>query len=201
MKGSIRLAWLALLGAALLRGQAFSQADLQQWLAVWQQKQQLQDWNIEIRIARRNELGPNVGDVHFQGGKRAQIRVLDAAECTYVPAPKVRRYTELTVAHELVHLSVLPLGKGENDRKVEDRVEEITEALVLGNVPACATPRDFMEAEIVSLPWKPVDTRIREEVIRKLTAALLDGRPSWTKEHTAACASTIKSFFARSGWR
>jgi hypothetical protein len=129
------------------------------------------------------------------------LTVSSVLSFSILPAPKIRKYTELTVVHELVHLALLPLVTGENDRKVEDTVEDMAEALVLGNVPACATPRDFMEAEIVSLPWKPGDARIREQVIRKLTAAFLDGRPSWTAQHTAACAATIKTFFARSGWR
>jgi hypothetical protein len=190
-------------GAALLRGQAVSQADLQQWLAVWQEKQQLQDWSIEITVARQRDLGSNNdGEVQWSDGQRARIRVLDAAELTYVPAGNVRKYTELIIVHELVHVSLASLS-GENvETPASDSVvEDIAEALFLGRVPACATPRDFMEAEIVSLPWRPVDARIREQVIRKLTAAFLDGRPNWMAQHTAACAFTIKTFFARSGWR
>lgn len=201
----MKLACLALLlGAASLKAETFSQADLQHWLAVWQQKQRLQDWNIEIRTARQSELGQKVGHVHFQAGvKRAWITVLDAAECTYVPAERVRKYSELTVVHELVHVSLWPLvrsAEGEGGA-VEDVVEDVAQALVFGKLPPCATPRDFMEAEIASLPWKAVDRATAEHVIGRLTTAFLDGRPGWMREHTAACASTIKSFFARSEWR
>jgi hypothetical protein len=202
----MKLACLALLGSALLRGQVFSQNDLRHWLAAWQQKQQLQDWAIEITLAEWSELGmAHVGDTHFLGGKRARIRVLNAAECRAhcgVEPDKVRRFSELTVVHELVHLSVRPVaGDDQRAKKVDGAVEDIAEALFFGNVPACATPRDFMEAEIVSLPWQPVDAGIREQVIRKLTAAFLDGRPSWMAQHAAGCAYAIKTFFARSGWR
>lgn len=143
-----------------------------------------------------------IGEVQWSDGQRARIRVLDAAELTYVPAGNVRKYTELIIVHELVHVSLASLS-GENvETPASDSVvEDIAEALFLGRVPACATPRDFMEAEIVSLPWRPVDARIREQVIRKLTAAFLDGRPNWMARHTSACATTIKTFFARSGWR
>jgi hypothetical protein len=195
----MKLACLALLGAALLRGQTFSEGDLLQWLAVWQQKQQLQDWTIGIQIARRSELGSNVGVTRFEGGKRVRISVLNAAECIDIRHPEnVRRFTELTVVHELVHVSLDPLRTSAN--WADDVTEDIAEALFFGKVPTCATPRDFMEAEIVSLAWKP-EARIREQVIRKLTAAFLDGRPSWTAQHAASCASAIKTFFARSGWR
>jgi hypothetical protein len=200
-EGDMRLACLALLGVALLRGQTSTQADLQQWLAVWQQKQQLQAWSIEITEARLKDLGGNVGDTHFLGSNRARIRVLDAAEVPNIPARMLRKYSELTVVHELVHVSLAPLqGSNAQTPAVDNIVEDIAEALLFGKVPACATPRDFMEAEIVSLAWKP-DAGIREQVIRKLTAAFLDGRPNWTAQHTAACAATIKTFFARSGWR
>jgi hypothetical protein len=214
MRSGIKMACLALLPPALLcsfgatgPGETFSQADLQQWLAVWQRKQQLQDWSIGIAVAGWSELGGNVGDSRTLGGKRAWIRVLNAAECRAHCGPdigpdKVRKWSELTVVHELVHVSLAGLQGGNGDPPAVDSiVEDIAEALLFGKVPTCATPRDFMEAEIVSLPWKPVDARIREEVIRRLTAAFLDGRPNWMAQHTAACAATIKNFFARSGWR
>jgi hypothetical protein len=200
----MKLACLALLSAALLRGQAFSQNDLRHWLAVWQQKQQLQDWAIEMTTARQQDFGSNttVGDTHFLGGRQARIRVLDAQELVNAPGHNVRRYTELTIVHELVHLSLRDLqGSNKYATADESAVEDMAEALLFGNVPACATPRDFMEAEIVSLSWQPVDARSREQVIRKLTAAFLDGRHSWMAQHAAGCASVIKTFFARSGWR
>ena len=198
----MKLACLTLAGATLLRGQVFSQADLQNWLAVWRQKQQLQDWSIEITAARQSDLGSHVvGDTHALDGKRARIRVLGARELwerKQFTVRDLRRYTELTIVHELVHLSLSPLRTSADAG--EYVTEDIAEALFFGSVPACATPRDFMEAEIVSLAWKP-DAGMREQVIRKLTAAFLDGRPSWMAQHTAACASTIKTFFVRSGWR
>src|ERR1700692_2002520 len=110
----MKLACLALLGAALLRGQAFSETDLHHWLAVWQQKQQLQDWAIEITPAGWSELGlADVGSTYFFGGKRVRIRVLNAAECRAhcgVQPERVRKFSELTVVHELVHVSLWPVA-------------------------------------------------------------------------------------------
>jgi hypothetical protein len=198
----VKLAGLALLGAAVLHGQAFSQTDLEGWLTLWQKKQQLPDWTIQIGTAPRKELGPGVvSDTRFLGPKLASIRVLDPGELENVPGRNPRTFAELRVAHEVVHVLVWPLVTNGEQRGVENAVEDMAEALLFGNVPACATPRDFMEAEIFSLPWNPVDARIREQIIRKLTAAFLDGRPAWTKQHAADCSVAIKSFFARSGWR
>jgi hypothetical protein len=141
--------------------------------------------------------------VQFEGFKKAAIRVLDPREAIGKPPEgQWSKYAELIVVHELVHVSVWPVAGGDQrDRRIDSAVEDIAEALLFGSVPACATARDFMEAEIVSLPVRTMDDRMREEVIRKLTAAFLAGRPSWASQHRAACAATIKNFFARSAWR
>jgi len=204
----LRLACLALLlGSGPLRGQGIGQADLDKWLAEWQGRMRLQDWLISISLAHRVNMPRDaVGNVRMVlSVKVAAIKILDATEIQNVAAERLRRYSELTVVHELVHVAVAPVvpraGDDDEKNRENERVEDIAEALLFGRVPACATARDFMEAEIASLPFQRVDARIREEVIGKLTAAFLAGRPSWTAQHTAVCASAIKSFFARSGWR
>jgi len=195
------------LGAALLRGEPVTQADLEAWLAGWQGRMRLQEWRISISLAHRADMTADaVGYVRWsRGAKTAAIKILDAAEVRYIAAERLRRYTELTVVHELVHVALAPLAPGdredgEKDRENE-RVEDIAEALVFGRVPACVAPEDFIGAEVVSLPYKPLDPAKRDEVIGKLAAAFLDGRPSWKAAHDAECASVMKNFFARSEWR
>jgi hypothetical protein len=200
--------WTALLlGAALLRGQPVTQADLQAWLAGWQGRMRLQYWRISISVAHRADMPRDaVGSVRIRRGeKTAAINILDAAEVPNIPAERLRRYTELTVVHELVHVALAPVVPREREDGKEgrenERVQDISEMLLFGRVPACVSPEDFIGAEVVSLPYRPPNPARRDEVVGKLAAAFLDGRPSWKAAHDAECASLMKNFFAKSEWR
>lgn len=109
MKRGCKLACLALVGATFAQGQVVTQADLENWLSVWQKRQGLEQWKIDLRIVRQSELESGEdGDVEWWGTPgTATIRVLCAADMESIdglsPA-SVRRETELVIVHELMHL-------------------------------------------------------------------------------------------------
>jgi hypothetical protein len=204
MLSTMKLTCAALIAARFLGAQAaVSQQELESWEALWQRKLQLQDWNIGITIVPQKELGSSVGSVSITWPRRATIRVLDARQSiTYVPRTSARLFTELTVVHELVHVTFAPLPlSGRDERGIDRVVEDIAEAILFGRAPACVTPQTFMAVEISSLPGMPIEPRIKDMIARQLTTGFLDGRPAWNERHDAACAARIKAFFARSGWR
>jgi hypothetical protein len=200
MKGAIKqacLVCLALLGAAQASGQVVGcgWVELAHWLSVWQEREGLEGWDIDLRIVRQSEMRPNIiGDVDWwiPPGK-AHIRVVCAEDLksVYGETPsQVRSEMERVVIHELMHLVLSSLyddGSGRasawltSNPNDDARVEAITEALAVmllsRRVPRGYSEAQFIRHEIDSGPWRPaadVRARVMLQLVRAMNAATED---------------------------
>jgi hypothetical protein len=147
--GSLPLLASALLSVATLSAQPASNQQLSprertllaesytnERLAVWQQRLNLQDWNISVVVARATELKPKtLGNVHWDLPKKtAVIRVLDPSDY-HLPCREMLQDMEFTVVHELIHLELAPilsdLQRSEANRREEEHsVNHMADALL-----------------------------------------------------------------------
>lgn len=103
-----------------------------QRLAVWQQRLNLQDWKITIIMSHPSDLKPKtLGNIHWDSDKKAAvIRVLDASDYK-LPFRDMLDDMEFTVVHELIHLELSSLPRSEASRRDEEHaVNQITDALL-----------------------------------------------------------------------
>lgn len=105
-------------------------------LSVWQQRLNLQDWNISVVVSRTSDLKPRtLGNIHWDADKKtAIIRVLDPAEYK-MAFDDVLKDIEFTVVHELIHLELSPVlsplqRNDANRREEEHAVNHMAEALL-----------------------------------------------------------------------
>ena len=105
-------------------------------LAVWQQRLNLQDWNISIVMARAPELKPKtLGNIHWDLPKKtAVIHVLDPADY-HLADKEMLQDMEFTVVHELIHLELAPVlsdlqRSDANRREEEHSVNHMADALL-----------------------------------------------------------------------
>lgn len=105
---------------------------LSAWLRSWQRRLGLDEWKIEAKIVRLSQLQKGtVANVHWSLPRRsATIKVLDPADNS-LPRNEILRDTELSIVHELVHLSMarLPLDGTDTDIE-EEAVKRISTALL-----------------------------------------------------------------------
>lgn len=102
------------------------------WVSRWQRRLGMEDWKIETRIVRLSSLPKGtVANIHWSLPKRtATIKVLDPIDST-LARTEIVRDTELSVVHELVHLSMakLPLDSNNTDLE-EETVKKLSVALL-----------------------------------------------------------------------
>ncbi len=86
-------------------------------LAVWRQRLKLEDWKISAVMTRKTSLAPQtLGGIHWDKHKRsAEIWVLDPADYA-LPFHEMLDDMELTVVHELMHLELTSLPRGQANR-------------------------------------------------------------------------------------
>jgi hypothetical protein len=117
---------------AVLDTPLLTDAMLRSWLDSWQRRLGLTEWKIEARVVRLKELQKGtIANIHWSLPKRtATIKVLDPLDSTLSKGDVVRD-TELSVVHELIHLSMakLPLDGGDADIE-EETVKRISVALM-----------------------------------------------------------------------
>jgi hypothetical protein len=102
------------------------------WVRKWSQRLGLNDWKIESKIVRVAQLPRGtVANIHWSLPRRtATIKVLHPADST-LPASEIARDTELSVVHELVHLSMAKLPLDGNDTDLEEEaVKKLSLALI-----------------------------------------------------------------------
>jgi len=110
----------------------FAFSYVNQRLAVWQQRLNLQDWKISIVMAHQSELKPKtLGNIHWESDKKtAVIRVLDASDYK-MPFREMLDDMEFTVVHELIHLELSSLPRSDASRREEEHaVNQIADALL-----------------------------------------------------------------------
>jgi hypothetical protein len=128
---------LSALGSAFGQTTAFERTQLAQRfvhekLTVWQQRLRLEDWQISAVMARRSDLAPKtLGAIKWDKPKKtAVIWVLDPADYQ-LAYPAMLDDMELTIVHELVHLDLASLPRGQAGRGNEERaVNGIVQALL-----------------------------------------------------------------------
>ena len=102
------------------------------WIRVWQKRLGLEDWKVEAKIVRIWELPQNaVANIHWSiPAKKATVKVLNSVDST-LKKNEIVDDTELSVVHELVHLSMakLPLDPNHTEQE-EETVKRISTALL-----------------------------------------------------------------------
>jgi hypothetical protein len=109
-----------------------TQRFLDERLAVWQQRLKLQDWRVSVVMTRRGDLAPGtLGGIRWDKPKKsAVIWVLDPSDYR-LPHREMLDDMELTIVHELVHLDLASLRRGEAGRGMQEQaVSGIAEAMV-----------------------------------------------------------------------
>ena len=108
------------------------EGQLKVWIEKWQTRLSLTEWDIEGRVVHTRELPQGaVANIHWSLPKhKATLRVL-SSEDYKLPRSEITRDTELSVVHELIHLSMakLPLDPEHTDIE-EDTVKRISTALL-----------------------------------------------------------------------
>lgn len=113
-----------------------SQEELQEKLKYWQEKLRLQDWIIEVRIARSEDMMESVSAcVNWTLSKKmAIIKVLDPID--YPDDIMGVRNMEDDLVHELLHLHFAPIndhfgGRGKVYNTFEEQaIESIASGLI-----------------------------------------------------------------------
>jgi len=101
-------------------------------LRIWQQRLNLNDWNLRVDLVRPSGLEPKtLGSIHWDTTtKRATIAVLSSYDYK-LPFRSMLDDMEFTVVHELVHLQLASLPRSEASRKNEEHaVNELASALI-----------------------------------------------------------------------
>jgi hypothetical protein len=113
-----------------------AQAYTAERLALWQQRLNLQEWNISVVMARASELKPKtLGNIHWDLPKKtATIHVLDPADY-HLADKEMLQDMEFTVVHELIHLELAPVlsdlqRSDANRREEEHSVNHMADALL-----------------------------------------------------------------------
>ena len=94
-------------------------------LRIWQNRLNLQDWNISIVLAHPDELKPKtLGHIRWEiDEKRAVISVLHPADYL-LPQNEMLEDMEFTVVHELIHLDFARAASKFQRREADRRKEE-----------------------------------------------------------------------------
>lgn len=101
-------------------------------VAAWRQRLKLEDWHVTAVLTRRSDLAPEtLGGIHWdKRQKTAVVWVLDPADYR-LPYREMLDDMELTIVHELVHLDLTALPRGQASRGSEERaVSGIAEAML-----------------------------------------------------------------------
>jgi hypothetical protein len=113
------------------RAQA-AQRFVEEKLALWRQRLKLEEWRVSVVMAQQSDLAPKtLGAVKWDKAKKnAVIFVLGPSEYR-LPFCEALEDMELTVVHELLHLELTSLPRGQASRSSEEHaVNGIAEAML-----------------------------------------------------------------------
>lgn len=112
---------------------------LQAECLLWQERLRLQDWNVEVRLCRLNEIagGDALASItHYEERKDAVMRLLAPMDIPLVKEDflgcEASNY-DLSIVHELLHLHLIPLSDYNNPAKrvaEEQAINAISRCLV-----------------------------------------------------------------------
>lgn len=116
----------------------YSQVQLEERLRYWQKRLRLQDWSIEVRIARLREMDQDCeAQVNWiLSRKMATIQILDQVD--YPPDTMGSRDMENDLVHELLHLHFAPINVhfGESSQTYSTFEEQAIESIAYGLIHA-----------------------------------------------------------------
>jgi hypothetical protein len=106
---------------------------VKEWIRVWQKRLGLGEWEIDEKIVRIWDLPQDtIANVHWTlSTKKATIKVLNAVDSNLKTAAFLKD-TELSVVHELVHLSMAKLPLDSKHTELEEEAVRRISAALLG---------------------------------------------------------------------
>jgi hypothetical protein len=119
-------------GDAAQCGAASTTEFLNARLSFWQQRLDLHDWKLSVASSHPGDLKPEtLGNIHWdKDNKSAVIHVLAVSDYKMACAAAMEDM-ELTIVHELVHLTLSPLRSATTNRGDEEHaVNQIADALL-----------------------------------------------------------------------
>jgi hypothetical protein len=111
---------------------AVTDAQVANWVRVWQKRLRLDDWKVDAHIVRSTDLKPEtLGNLKWNTATHtAVIKVLNPLDYNLSPA-EIAEDIEYTVVHELVHLQLSVLPRDINKKDVEETVvNKLADALM-----------------------------------------------------------------------
>src|ERR1035441_6743827 len=86
---------------------AITEAQVADWVRLWQKRLRLEDWKVDAHIVRSTDLKPDtLGNLKWNTATHtAVIKVLNPLDYDIPPAA-VAEDVEYTVVHELIHLQL-----------------------------------------------------------------------------------------------
>jgi hypothetical protein len=109
-----------------------AQRFVEEKLSLWRQRLKLEDWRVSVVMAQQSDLAPKtLGAIKWDKPKKsAVIYVLSPSEYR-LPFCGALEDMELTVVHELLHLELTSLPRGQASRSSEEHaVNGIAEAML-----------------------------------------------------------------------
>ena len=100
-----------------------TQDQVDRWLLIWSSRLRLDDWRIEAKIVRAEELKPEtLGHIKWDSDKRTALITLLHPHDYDLPATRIEDDMEMTVLHELIHLHLSVLPRDKSHRHAEEQV-------------------------------------------------------------------------------
>ena len=109
-----------------------AQQFLDEKIALWRERLKLRNWQISAQMVHRSDLpAKTLGGISWDKSKKsAVIWVLDPSEYR-LPFHEILADLELTIVHELVHLDLASLPRGQASRTSEEQaVDGIAKAML-----------------------------------------------------------------------
>ena len=105
---------------------------IDQKLHLWQNRMNLEDWDIKVDVVRADKLEPKtLGNIHWDTDVKAATICVLSPEDYKLPYKAMLDDMEMTIVHELVHLELASLPRSDASRRVEEHaVNEIASALL-----------------------------------------------------------------------
>lgn len=115
------------------------------WILKWQKRLKLEDWSIKGKIVEVRDLPPgSVAEIHWVIPKHTAIIKVVSAKYYRLEELEVIRETELSVVHELVHLSMARMSLGpEGTEEEEAAVSRVSAALLALDAPVATQSVSF----------------------------------------------------------
>ena len=107
----------------------YSETEIIERLAYWQEKLRLRDWLVQVHIKREKDFTQDNSNayVHYNiNNKSAFITIMDPRDFDdWLPQDM-----EWLLVHELLHLHFAPMHTNKNEISIEQAIESITYGLV-----------------------------------------------------------------------